>query len=293
MKVAARNGSIGEVNTDPVAPPHRRDGLLASSGPGMVPASQDGRSARALTASPLRGRTRTATPPVTAGRDQQENPTTAMYRRGEEIFTPGTGEGLVYIVRSGCIRLFKTLSDGRSITVGLLGPSTIFVQEDSSDGLATGATAEAIVASTLSIVETGDLAKLISASPDLASAVVRGLTRRLTDLQTLVEHLLVRDTSVRLSVTLLSLASKFGRPAKGGLEEITLPLTHQGLANMIGSNRVTVTRKLLELQRDGAVKSLGRNILAVDVGRLQAYASGSGPADRSFDDQNGSDPTAP
>ncbi len=293
MKVAARNGSIGQANTDPVAPPHRRDSLLAPSAAGMVPVPQGGRTARSPNASPLRGRTRTAPPSVTAGRDQEENPTTAKYRRGDQVFTPGTGEGLVYIVRSGCIRLYKTLSDGRSINVGLLGPNTIFVQEDSSDGLATGATAEAVVSSTLSIVETGDLAKLISASPDLASAVVSGLTRRLTDLQTLVEHLLVRDTSVRLSVTLLNLASKFGRPAKDGLEEITLPLTHQGLANMIGSNRVTVTRKLLELQHDGAVKSLGRNILAVDVGRLQAYASGSGPADRSPDDQNGSDPTAP
>ncbi len=293
MKVAARNGSIGQANTDPVAPPHRRDSRLASSGAGMVTVPQDGRSARSPSASPLRGRTRTATPSATVGHVQQESPTTATYRRGEQVFAPGTGEGLVYIIRSGCIRLYKTLADGRSINVGLLGPNTIFAQEDRSDGLATGATAEAIVASTLSIVAAGDLAKLISASPDLASAVVAGMTRRLTDLQTLVEHLLVRDTSVRLSVTLLNLASKFGRPAKDGLEEITLPLTHQGLANMIGSNRVTVTRKLLELQRDGAVKSLGRNILAVDVGRLQAYASGSGPADRSSHDQNGSDPTAP
>lgn len=244
------------------------------------PVSPDDPTQRTSTAS--RGTSRSVTPSAaTNPRVSRRRPTTVAYGRGEQIFNPVTGDGLVYIVRSGCVRVYKTLTDGRSINVGLLGPNTVFAQEDSADGMASGATAEAIVPSTLSIVEAQDLANLISDSPELASAVVAGMTRRLTELQTLVEHLLVRDTSVRLAVTLVNLATKFGRPAVDGLQEITLPLTHQGLAHMIGSNRVTVTRKLLELQRDGSVRSLGRNILAVDVDRLQAYASPSGPTDPS------------
>ncbi|CAA9578575.1 MAG: cAMP-binding proteins - catabolite gene activator and regulatory subunit of cAMP-dependent protein kinases [uncultured Thermomicrobiales bacterium] len=281
MKVVARNGSPGLTSTDAPGPVRRRDGRRAAS-PGPIPAGYDpqGQGPASPIAGPAASPTRTwlrdPAPPVPAGgRSSQQRPSTTAYARGAEIFRPGTGDGLVYIIRSGCIRLYKTLSDGRSINVGLLGPNTIFAQEDSGDGMASGATAEAVVPSTLSIVEAQDLANLISDSPELASAVVSGMTRRLTELQTLVEHLLVRDTSVRLSVTLLNLAAKFGRPAVDGLQEITLPLTHQGLANMIGSNRVTVTRKLLELQRDGTVRSLGRNIIAVDTARLQAHAAGN------------------
>ena len=276
MNVAARENTVRQANNDAHPASRRQDGLRAMSG-GMIPVGPDNLSQRGPI--PTRNRPRTAptaVPPAAHG--PQQRPATMAYGRGEEIFRPGSGEGLVYIVRSGCIRLYKTLSDGRSINVGILGPNTIFAQEDSSEGLATGSTAEAMVPSTLSIVEAQDLARLISDSPDLASAVVAGMTRRLTELQTLVEHLLVRDTSVRLSVTLLNLAAKFGRPAEDGLQEITLPLTHQGLANMIGSNRVTVTRKLLELQHEGAIRSLGRNILAVDVSILQGYASSSGSA---------------
>jgi CRP/FNR family transcriptional regulator len=91
-------------------------------------------------------------------------------------------------------------------------------------------------------------------------------------MQILAEQLLARDTSVRLATTLVSLSRGFGRPAAGGLMAITLPVTHQQLANMIGSNRVTVTRKLLELQETGAVKSLGRNAMAVDPEKLLAHA---------------------
>lgn len=211
------------------------------------------------------------------GRARAQRQTTVNYRKGDDIFTPGHGGGLVYIVRSGCVRLYKVLPDGRSINLGLLGPNTIFTQEESDDGLSTGATAEALTDATLSVVESEDLAGLIAESPDLASAVVTGMTRRITELQTLVEQLLARDTSVRLATTLLALSSRFGRPTADGMLAITLPLTHQSIANMIGSNRVTVTRKLLELQEDGAVRSLGRNALAVNTDMLRRHAQPASP----------------
>jgi CRP-like cAMP-binding protein len=59
---------------------------------------------------------------------------------------------------------------------------------------------------------------------------------------------------------------------------IALPLTHQGLANMIGSNRVTVTRKLLDLQNEGLVRSLGRNAIAVDVDGLRQHIQAASDA---------------
>ena len=197
---------------------------------------------------------------------------TVAFNRGQEIFGPGGGAGLVYIVRSGCVRLYKSLPDGRAINLGLLGPNTVFTQEVDPDGLSSGSAAEALVDSTVSIVGVDDLAELIQRTPELATAVVHGMTRRLSELHMLTEHLLARDTSVRLASTLLSLSRGFGRPTADGLTAITLPMTHQTLANMIGSNRVTVTRKLLELQEHGAVRSLGRNSIAVAPEKLLAHA---------------------
>jgi CRP/FNR family transcriptional regulator len=211
-----------------------------------------------------------------SGRRRPSGTSSVTFLRGQEIFSAGQGQGFVYIVRSGCVRLYKVLPDGRSINIGLLGPNTVFMQEDNSDGIASGAVAEALVDSTLSIVEMNELATIISDSPELASAIVTGMSRRMTELQTLIEQLLVRDTSVRLATTLLALANRFGRPTADGLVAISLVLTHQGLANMIGSNRVTVTRKLLELQQSGSVKTLGRNALAVDIDRLVQHVQTSG-----------------
>lgn len=269
MKFAARDG--GSARTLAVtAPGWWRTGEPAPSGRVVTPtAPAVPRNGRSTGGGHLGGGAGSA---PGNGRTRPGRPSSVTFAKGQEIFGPGRGGGLVYIVRAGFVRLYKTLPDGRAINLGLLGPNTVFAQEDGYDGLSTGAAAEALVDSTLSIVEADDLAGLIAESPELASAVVAGMTRRLTELQTLVEHLLVRDTSVRLVTTLLTLAKGFGRPTADGMTAISLPLTHQGLANMIGSNRVTVTRKLLELQEQGIVRSLGRNAIAVDSEKLRAYA---------------------
>lgn len=263
MKFAARDGLSARTlaftanpSTRPAAPSHAAPGWFVHTRPAAGGVD---------TARSADGRTALAERP-------RSKPSTVNFLRGQEIFTPGNGQGMIYIVRSGCVRLYKVLPDGRSINLGLLGPNTIFTQEDTGDGIASGSIAEAIVDSTVSIVESDALSTLIVDSPELAEAVVAGMTRRLTELQTLIEHLLVRDTAIRLATTLIALAGRFGRPTADGMTAIALPLTHQGLANMIGSNRVTVTRKLLELQDEGYVRSLGRNALAVDVDKLRQFA---------------------
>lgn len=273
MKFAARDGSTARTLAVTAVPRARRAAPLIRSDGALSP---DAGTYTPLASIPNRPNQGFDGPE----RDvRHQRPSTVTYLKGQEIFAPGQGVGLVYIVRTGCVRLYKALSDGRAINVGVLGPNTIFTQEDSFDGLASGATAEAIVESTLSVVEADDLSRLIASSPDLASAVVAGMTRRMTELQTLIEQLLARDTSVRLATTLLQLSIRFGRPTADGMYAIAQPLTHQGLANMIGSNRVTVTRKLLELQEQGLVRSLGRNALSVDPDRLRQHIQAS-TADR-------------
>jgi CRP/FNR family transcriptional regulator, cyclic AMP receptor protein len=274
MKFAARDGAAARTLAFTALPSARRSSG-AHAAPGWY--AQSGQ----IKAAPRHGGhvARPSSDENGLRRPRNSSPSSVSYLRGQEIFTPGHGQGFVYIVRSGCVRLYKVLPDGRSINLGLLGPNTVFTQEDTSDGIASGAVAEALVDSTLAIVETEQLANIIADSPELAAAMVNGMSRRLTELQTLVEHLLVRDTAVRLATTLITLAARFGRPTADGMVAIALPLTHQGLASMIGSNRVTVTRKLLELQEGGYVRSLGRNALAVNPDKLREYAQAAGESD--------------
>ena len=116
MKFAARDGMSARTlaftaapSNRSMAPSHASPGWFTSNSP----AQGSGMAARALEERPV------------AVERQRSKPSTVNFLRGQEVFTPGTGQGMVYIVRSGCIRLYKVLPDGRSINLGLLGQAPL------------------------------------------------------------------------------------------------------------------------------------------------------------------------
>jgi CRP-like cAMP-binding protein len=66
----------------------------------------------------------------------------------------------------------------------------------------------------------------------------------------------------RLHLFLLWLARKFGQPVKEGWK-IGFKLTHQELADAIGSSRVTVTRLLSTLEQQGLIDRFHRHCIVV------------------------------
>jgi CRP/FNR family transcriptional regulator len=197
--------------------------------------------------------------------------TTFTYLRGQSLFGPNEGNGVIYIVRAGCVRLYKTLANGRSISLGLYGPDTVFAQEEHENGLATGVTAEALVDTSVSVLERSALTAYLAESPELSSAIIDGLMRHQANLHQIVELVLARDVTVRLAAVLLDLGNRFGSPMSDGFIKIALPVPHQLLANMIGSNRVTVTRKLAEMREAEMVGTLRRPLISIHPARLHAH----------------------
>ncbi len=193
------------------------------------------------------------------------------YRAGERVFTSHTGRDRIFIVRSGWINVSRCLQDGRTISLALVGPNTVFLQDDEIVHNSNGSVAEALVDSTIVEAALDAAGELVADSPQLATAMISGLNRRITLLHGLVDQVLRRDTSLRLASTLLALAEAVGTPSGEDLVRIAMPFTHHSLANMIGSNRVTVTRKLRELHEVGLIVSSGRNTLLVRPPQLREY----------------------
>jgi CRP-like cAMP-binding protein len=67
-------------------------------------------------------------------------------------------------------------------------------------------------------------------------------------------------THQRLLHFLVWLARKFGQNTQGG-KLIALPLTHEAIADSVGSTRVTVTRLLKQFEREGVISRQGRSIV--------------------------------
>lgn len=192
---------------------------------------------------------------------------TATYEPGQTIATREERDPILYCVRTGRVRLSEPLPDGRRVTLSILREGDVFGTVGTA---ARRYSAEAMTHCAVTLLHRDALPALTRIAPEATSAIITSLAAQLHDAHLLIEHVLAHDTSVRLVTTLLMLADAFGEAASGGKTLITYPATHQDLADMIGANRVTVTRKLLELQRAGLVIPERRNTMLVDVPGLVA-----------------------
>lgn len=192
----------------------------------------------------------------------------ATYDVGDEIFGPTNRFGVTFRIHAGYVRLYRILPDGRSINMALLGPGEYFSQIVIGDG-DDRCVAEVIAAARIEELGFDAADNSTDGVGQHGREMIASQARQIAMLHNLVEQLLARDTGVRLATTLLDLAYGVGTERPDGRVVISLPITHQELANMIGSNRVTVTRKLIEFSQAEAVTTEGRSTLVVDPDRLR------------------------
>ena len=90
----------------------------------------------------------------------------------------------------------------------------------------------------------------IEQSPMLAQGIFRHLARRLQQTEAVLAMVGYRRVEERLRHLLTLLKQEVGQPNPNGTR-LSVRLTHQQLANAIGTTRVTVTRLLSQLQEEG------------------------------------------
>lgn len=191
------------------------------------------------------------------------------YKEAHKIFQPGDNRSVLYFVMMGRVRLYEILPDGRAITLSILGVNDVFAQSSNQRSYFHDVYAEAMKDAIVACIQESSLEALMEQSPMLASRIIYSFSQQLSQSQILIEGLLGRDVSLRLVNILLKLATEFGGVEQGGVTCIELGLTHQELADMIGSNRVTVTRKLIELQKKKLINVQNRIISILDRQALQ------------------------
>jgi CRP-like cAMP-binding protein len=94
----------------------------------------------------------------------------------------------------------------------------------------------------------------VEQSPMLAQGIFRHLVRRVQQAEAVLATVGYRRVEERLRHFLMLLKQEVGQPIADGGTRLSVRLTHQQLANAIGTTRVTVTRLLSQLQEEGWLK---------------------------------------
>ena len=190
-------------------------------------------------------------------------------RRRDVIYLPGDPGRSLFFVHGGRIKVSKVTRDGKSLTLAYHGPAELFGDSCLLDGGPRTEMAEAVENALLSEIDRVHYEELMHNHPSLGLAMTRLMIVRRRELENKVEALVFRDVSSKLAELLVKLAGEYGvDDARGTL--VALKITHQELANLIGSTRETVSLTLSQFKRKRLIQTEGRKVIISDTEALRA-----------------------
>jgi len=186
------------------------------------------------------------------------------FTRNELIFEPRHKENLVFIVKTGRVRIYLAYED-KEFTLAQLEPGDVYATH-------TSAFVSALEDTTLLTMDTGDFLDCMSRSPGLSRAVVGGLGDLLKQSYAIIHGLAFQEIGARLAGYLAYEARTSGISGPEGVL-VSLGMTVEELAGMVGSTRQTVSRLISEMVRDGLMRKKARGTYLIpDPAKLSAYA---------------------
>lgn len=181
-------------------------------------------------------------------------PMVETFERGKTIFFPGDPAERVYFLQKGAVKLSRVYEQGEEITVALLRENSVFGVLSLITGQKADRFYHAVAFTTVELlsVPIEQVEKALKENPELSMWMLKGLSTRILQTEMMIETLAHRDMGSRLVSFLLILCRDFGVPESGGMT-IDLKLSHQAIAEAIGSTRVTVTRLLGDLRQENMI----------------------------------------
>ncbi|MGD1941542.1 MAG: global nitrogen regulator NtcA [Leptolyngbyaceae cyanobacterium] len=181
-------------------------------------------------------------------------PMVETYERGKTIFFPGDPAERVYFLMKGAVKLSRVYEIGEEITVALLRENSVFGVLSLITGERSDRFYHAVAFTPVELLSLpiDQVQPALTENPELAMVMLKGLSSRILQTEMMIETLAHRDMGSRLVSFLLILCRDFGLPSSDGIT-IDLKLSHQAIAEAIGSTRVTVTRLLGYLRQEGMI----------------------------------------
>jgi CRP/FNR family transcriptional regulator, global nitrogen regulator len=197
------------------------------------------------------------------------SPATEIFERGKTIFFPGDPAERVYFLSKGAVKLSRVYEAGEEITVALLRENSVFGVLSLITGQKADRFYHAVAFTTVELlsVPIDRVEQAMISNPALPMLMLRGLSARILQTEMMIETLAHRDMGSRLVSFLLILCRDFGVPGGDGVT-IDLKLSHQAIAEAIGSTRVTVTRLLGDLRDEKMISIHKKKITVHDPVKL-------------------------
>jgi CRP/FNR family transcriptional regulator len=188
------------------------------------------------------------------------------YSPGQILFHEGEPCSGLFLIAHGSVKIYKTSGTGREIMLAIESAPSSVAEVPLFDGGPYPATVSAVDEVLAIFIAKRDFQQACRLNPDLPLKVLAVVGQRLRQLVRTVESVTFGSVRQRLARSLL----EFGQQA--GANSFHLPVTHEGLAQRLGTVREVVSRNLSRFQAEGLLGVHKREIQLLNLAGLQREA---------------------
>ncbi|MBX3099345.1 MAG: Crp/Fnr family transcriptional regulator [Salinibacterium sp.] len=187
------------------------------------------------------------------------------FRNGEIVFSQSQPVTALFILKKGRVRIFRVTEDGKALTMAILEPGAVFGEMMLIGQRMYDNYAEAIEDSQICQLSVQDVERHMLSDPRIAIRVSRYLGEQVARLEERLTDLALRPLIARASSTLVRLA---GSQRVSRLGHVTIRLTHDQLAGLLGATRESTSKTMADLASRGLIRQARGRIVLVDLDGL-------------------------
>lgn len=187
------------------------------------------------------------------------------FRNGEIVFSQSQPVTALFILKKGRVRIFRVTEDGKALTMAILEPGAVFGEMILVGQRMYDNYAEAIEDTQICQLGVRDVERHLLSDPRIAIRVSRYLGEQVARLEERLTDLALRPLLARASSTLVRLA---GSQRASRLGHVTIRLTHDQLAGLLGATRESTSKTMADLASRGLIRQARGRIVLIDVDGL-------------------------
>jgi CRP/FNR family transcriptional regulator, cyclic AMP receptor protein len=198
---------------------------------------------------------------------------TGVYPKGSLLFVEGEQPRGIFIVCSGRAKLTTSSTEGRVLIVKIAEPGEVLGASATILGKPYEVSAETIEPSQLNFIKRDDFMRFLNSDAEVCMHAAQQLSEKYHSAQREIRSLgLSQTTGEKLAKLLLDWCDRNGEITTKGVR-LKVLLTHEEMAQMIGTTRETVTRLLSDFKRRKILEVKGSTVLVMNKRELEGLVS--------------------
>lgn len=183
------------------------------------------------------------------------NAPTKVLNKGTVIFHRGDQLHYVYFIKQGRVKTSISDDNGQEKTILIFSAGSIFGEDAAVENSPYEVTTIANTICTLAYLPYKEFLDKVGRCPSLSMQLNRSLTGKIMRLTHQIKEIALLKSDERVIAYLLKLADTFGVKSDQGIK-ITISFTHQEMADLIASSRVSVAKIMSALNKDGILERI-------------------------------------